>query len=154
MFCYYLLSEGCLRPSVWWKHCITMCCFPSGPSFLFRVILVAWTLVMMRVFVSWKLVSATHQGLPSRASCWTSTSAPLANPEREFTACQLCSCLAWTHVMSSHCHNNAMRLALLLSHFTVMETEARGVICSVIQQAEAEGFLELGVSDECCLGTF
>lgn len=56
--------------------------------------------------------------------------------------------------MSSHCHNNAMRLALLLSHFTVMETEARGVICSVIQQAEAEGFLELGVSDECCLETF
>ena len=55
--------------------------------------------------------------------------------------------------MSSH-HNNVMRLALLLSHFTVMETEARGVICSVIEQAaEAEGFLESGLSDECCLGT-
>ena len=117
------------------------------------VISVAWTRVMMRVFVSWKLFSATNQGLLPRACCWTSTSTPLADLEQEFTASQLCSCLAWTHVMSSH-HNNVMRLALLLSHFTVMETEARGVICSVIEQAaEAEGFLESGVSDECCLGT-
>lgn len=82
------------------------------------------------------------------------TSTPRADLEQEFPASQLCSCLAQAHVMSSH-HNNVTSLALLLSHFTVMETEARGVICSVIQQAaEAEGFLESGVSDECCLGTF
>lgn len=99
------------------------------------VTLVAWTLVMMRVFVSWKLVSATNQGLPPRACCWASASAPLANLEQELTVSQVCTCLAWTRVMSSLRHNNAMRLALLLSHFTVVETEARGVICSIIKQA-------------------
>lgn len=99
------------------------------------VILVAWTSFMMRVFVSWKLVSATNQGLLPGACCRASASALLADLEQEFTVSQVCACLAWTHVMSSHRHNNAMRLALLLSHFTVMETEARGVICSIIKQA-------------------
>ena len=96
-----------------------------------NVISVAWTSVVMRVFVSRKLVSATNQ----EHCCWASASAPLANLEQEFTVSQVCTCLAWTRVMSSRRHNNAVRLALLLSHFTVMETEARGVSCSIIKQA-------------------